>query len=223
VSIHQSPEPGKPFNFSNVLDCVLIPRVIAADSTLLPGARLLWGVIRQRSWRDGICTASDQTLAEEIGVSDRAVRKYVAQLTAAGLLVSSPRPGLTAARQLCWAERFIGTVSSKLSRPSIWDQEQARPRPEKTALGVERAYRPPGTGVPPPRNGRAAPLRNRGSSLVVPGKPLPSGVVDVSTGAGRDQQAQAPPEKPQPNRGGALKSAADILRGLDLSKPGGGI
>jgi len=104
------PAAGTLFNFSKVLDSVLIPRVIARDRKLPPGARLLWGVIRQRSHRDGVCASSDADLAEELGVSERQLRRYCAVLVREGLMLSKPRPGLTPHRGLLWNERFISTV-----------------------------------------------------------------------------------------------------------------
>ena len=104
------PAAGTIFNFSKLLDSVLIPRVIARDRKLQPGARLLWGVIRQRSHRDGVCASSDADLAEELGVSERQLRRYCAALIREGLLISKQRPGLTPHRALLWNDRFNSTV-----------------------------------------------------------------------------------------------------------------
>src|SRR6516225_10961535 len=86
VEMSSTPRNGHPWNFNAVLECVLIPKTIATDGKLLPGARLLWGVIRQFSCRDGRCLLSDKDLAAAVGVAWRQVIRYCRQLEAAGLL-----------------------------------------------------------------------------------------------------------------------------------------
>ena len=105
-----TPRNGQPFNFQGLLEVYMIPRTIAADKKLSPGARLLWGVIRQHSMHDGRCNRSDETLAELLAVSDRQLRRYTRVLESAGLLRSTPRPGKTPIRQLLWDSRFAGKI-----------------------------------------------------------------------------------------------------------------
>src|SRR5215470_7240110 len=105
-----TPTNGQPFNFHGVLEAYLIPRVVAADSHLLPGARLLWGVIRQHSHRDGRCTLSDKDLGAAAGVGWHQAFRYCRQLERAGLLRTTPRPGHTPVRELCWNARFAGAI-----------------------------------------------------------------------------------------------------------------
>ena len=104
------PAAGMVFNFSKILDAVLIPRVIAQNPDLQPGARLLWGVIRQRAWRDGVCTSSDADLAREVAVSPRQLRRYLGSLINHGFLRSTPRAGDTPRRALLWNECFNQSV-----------------------------------------------------------------------------------------------------------------
>jgi hypothetical protein len=92
----------------------MIPRTIAADKKLPPGARLLWGVIRQHSMHDGRCNRSDETLAQLLAVSDRQLRRYTRVLEAAGLLRSTPRPGKTPIRELLWDSRFAGKIRARV-------------------------------------------------------------------------------------------------------------
>lgn len=105
-----APVSGQPFNFQGLLESYLIPRTVAADKKLAPGARLLWGVIRQHSFRDGRCYASDETLGKLLAVSDRQFRRYAGMLVTAGLLRSTPRPGKTPIRELLWHSRFNGKI-----------------------------------------------------------------------------------------------------------------
>ena len=101
-----APTTGEPWNFNGVLECLLIPKTIAADGNLLPGARLLWGVIRQYSCRDGYCVLADEALAKTVGVVRRQVIRYFHQLERAGLLRTTLRPGKTPIRELLWDSRF---------------------------------------------------------------------------------------------------------------------
>jgi DNA-binding transcriptional MocR family regulator len=105
-----TPRNGEPFNFQGLLEVYMIPRTIAADKKLPPGARLLWGVIRQHSMNDGRCNRSDETLAQLLGVSSRQLRRYTQVLESAGLLRSTPRPGKTPIRELLWDSRFAGKI-----------------------------------------------------------------------------------------------------------------
>jgi len=128
-----SPSVGQPFNFSHVLDCVLIPRTIACDRALLPGARLLWGALRQRSYRDGRCTCSDQQLGDEVAVNAWAIRKYLRQLRKAGLVQVTPRAGKTPVRELLWHPRFAGLVQRLPARPEVWSSSPAQARQTQSA------------------------------------------------------------------------------------------
>ena len=155
---------GVPFNFHGILDVVLIPRVIAADPTLSPGTRLLWGVIRRQAWKDGWCRSTDAELASALGVLPRQARKYLVQLTRAGLLSTRQRPGTTPERALMLTDRFkvrmAGTAEVVLPRqpPSIgaYHNSAPPPRSKRTAPPVQKD-RPPGPFGPPY-------IRNKGSS-----------------------------------------------------------
>ena len=139
-----APITGQPFNFNGVLEAYLIPRVVAADKKLPPGARLLWGVIRQHSYRDGRCCASDESLGRLLAVSDRQTRRYLKSLETAGLLRTTQRAGKTPVRELLWDSRFAGKI-----RP-----------------GTDTSVRGGGHLRPGGRTDTAAPLKEVGSSAV---------------------------------------------------------
>lgn len=120
-----TPINGQPWNFHGVLDSYLIPRVVARDSKLLPGARLLWAVIRQHSWQNGRCTLSDESLARAVGVQWRQSIRYCRQLERAGLLRTTARPGKTPVRELLWDARFTGKVRKP---PVLEDRGGCPPR-----------------------------------------------------------------------------------------------
>jgi hypothetical protein len=163
-----TPISGQPWNFNAVLECLLIPKTIAADGKLLPGARLLWGVIRQYSCRDGRCILSNEKLAAAVGVGWHQITRYCQQLERAGLLRTIPRPGRTPVRVLLWNARF--------------NAAPARPLPSK-AGGVALQ----GRGVCLPGQSH---IRNKGSSEVVQSKKNPSAQ------SAPKPEAAAPPTKP---------------------------
>ena len=89
---------------------ILIPKCIALCRQLSPGARLLWGMIRSLSKRDGYCDAAEDTLARRLAVSSRQIRRYCHQLEAAGFLETEQRRGTTARRWLLLHPSFGGPV-----------------------------------------------------------------------------------------------------------------
>ena len=119
-----TPTNGEPWNFNGILESCLIPYVIASDKKLLPGARLLWGVIRQYSYTDGKCTRSDATLASAVGVEWRQLTRYCRQLERRGLLRTTERPGRTPVRELLWDSRFAGTMR----KPPVIEDRPPCPR-----------------------------------------------------------------------------------------------
>jgi len=140
-----SPVPGEPFDFSKILGGVLIPPVILRHPYLCPGARLLWGVIRARSHKQGFCGATDASLAMRLNVSERQIRRYMRQLVKTGLVGVVPRPGDPPERRTLWHAIFAGA---------------AYPTPDINVL-------PPGHISPPPRTETSADKR---SSEVVSGR-----------------------------------------------------
>jgi Helix-turn-helix domain len=108
VQASASPHHGEPYNYSRIMDAVMIPQVVYADRKLSPGARLLWGIIRRLGHRTGQCFASEVRLAEELAVTVRQVRRYCKQLVGAGLLQEREQPGRPSIRELLWHTRFNG-------------------------------------------------------------------------------------------------------------------
>jgi len=121
-----TPVIGEPWNFNVVLEGYLIPRTVLSDKKLPPGARLLWGVIRQHCFQDGCCYASDETLARRLAVSDRQLRRYANALQSAGLLRTTARPGKTPIRVLIAEARFDGKIRPRADT-SVRGGGQIRP------------------------------------------------------------------------------------------------
>lgn len=135
LEVSTTPTNGQPWNFSGLLQTLLVPRVIASDSALLPGARLLWAVIRQYSGHAGRCLLSDEELARAVGVQWRQCIRYCRQLERAGLLRTTPRPGKTPVRELLWEARFSGTIRKPpVSEDSTPCPPRQAPLPSKTGV-----------------------------------------------------------------------------------------
>lgn len=74
-------------------DVLVMPNTIIADRGLTPGAKFLYSVLLNHSWRNRIVSPSHRTLAREIGASVRATRNYIDELTRAKLVTLQTRPG----------------------------------------------------------------------------------------------------------------------------------
>ena len=100
--------------FSQIPGSLLIPRCVLSDKALLLGARMLWGVIRQRSFNQGVCTSSYSQLAAELGCKAWAARKYCRALVKAGLLETTQRNGSTPVHRLLPAPRFADAITEAM-------------------------------------------------------------------------------------------------------------
>jgi hypothetical protein len=153
------PVKGVPYDFNKLLDTIMVPRVVARDPRLSPGAALLWGVIRQRTNARAWCRTPNKVLARELGVSAKQVQRYICQLTKAGLLHTISNPGEVPKRILLRDDRFDGTLpaASDYSKPGrITGAAKA-----KTPAATPRTdmSRPQDIKVPTPGQIRP-PLRN---------------------------------------------------------------
>lgn len=64
---------------------VLTAPVLESD-LLSPGAKLFYGQLSRFTGKTGVCWASNQTLSQELGVGERTISRYVAELAAAGFI-----------------------------------------------------------------------------------------------------------------------------------------
>jgi hypothetical protein len=74
-------------------DVLWMPNTIIADTKLTPGAKFLYSVLLNRSWKGSVVSPTHGALAREIGASVRATRNYIDELTHAKLIALRPRPG----------------------------------------------------------------------------------------------------------------------------------
>jgi Helix-turn-helix domain len=160
-NLTQSPTPGLPYNFSRVLDTVLIPEPIYADGTLAPGARLLWGILRRLAHKTGQCFATEARLAAELAVNERQIRRYCRQLVGAGLLRETLSPGRATVRELLWHARFNGEQTANSTSGTSGENNRRRRN--------DGNRRPPRTvsSLPTPDENVRTPRTNLSTSILI--------------------------------------------------------
>lgn len=108
TTIPNVPVVGEPWNFSRVETVLRLPASIAYNAQLSYAARLLWGIIRSLSWRDGRCFAKNETLCERLGCQERHLRNLCAELKQFGFLRETRRQNASPVRELLWNAVFNG-------------------------------------------------------------------------------------------------------------------
>lgn len=63
-----------------------VPNSVIKDVSLSRGARLLYVILSSYSWDKDFCYPAQETLAREIGLTDRQVRSLLKELEAAGYI-----------------------------------------------------------------------------------------------------------------------------------------
>ena len=71
---------GQPFNPYGMFTGIFIPEGLARCASIGAGAKVAWGRLARYAGADGRCYPTMKTLAGEIGVGERQVQKYVAEL-----------------------------------------------------------------------------------------------------------------------------------------------
>ncbi len=64
----------------------MVPNELLRDTSLSMGARQTWIALKSHAWQDPECWPGQETLARELGVSVRQVRRYLTELEGAGLV-----------------------------------------------------------------------------------------------------------------------------------------
>lgn len=57
-----------------------VPNVVLRHRTLSMGAKLAYAVLLSYAWQDGSCFHGQKRMGKDLGVTERAVRKYLAEL-----------------------------------------------------------------------------------------------------------------------------------------------
>jgi len=64
----------------------MIPLPVAAAHNLSPGAKLTYGILCRFAGKDGACYPTSRTIAQHLGVSERHVKRYLAELVNRGYI-----------------------------------------------------------------------------------------------------------------------------------------
>jgi biotin operon repressor len=62
------------------------PYLVMRDTQLSLGARLTYAFLLMYAWQEGSCFASQQKMAADMGMSDRHLRRFIAELKASGYI-----------------------------------------------------------------------------------------------------------------------------------------
>jgi biotin operon repressor len=68
-----------------------VPNHILDNSKLSPGAKLTYAMLLKYAWQHDYCFPGQETLAKDMGVSDRSVRTYLQELEKAEFVVIKQR------------------------------------------------------------------------------------------------------------------------------------
>lgn len=112
------------------------PKLIFADNRVSFAGRILYGLLKGYAWQEGHCRPGQQTLARDMGVSDRQVRTYLRELVDVGL-VEIERRGLTQTNV------YLLTDSFRSDRKPGPGQERGGTSDEVEAVEVEAGGKPP--------------------------------------------------------------------------------
>ncbi len=63
-----------------------LPYIVLRDIKLSTGARLAFAVLLSYAWQDESCFAGQRKMAQDMGVSDRQLRRYLEDLEQAGYI-----------------------------------------------------------------------------------------------------------------------------------------
>lgn len=63
------------------------PYLVMRDKTLSLGARMTYAFLLMYAWQEGSCFAGQKKLAEELGVSERHLRRFLTELKEANYII----------------------------------------------------------------------------------------------------------------------------------------
>jgi hypothetical protein len=78
----------------------MVPNHVLVSEKISPGAKLAYAMLLKYAWQNDYCFPGQETLAKDMGVTDRSVRTYLEELE---------------------AEKFIGIKQRGLGRPNLYE------------------------------------------------------------------------------------------------------
>lgn len=120
----QHPQVGQTFIPFRLFRGAFLPNVILRYPGLSPSAKLLWARLAQYAGENGKCYPSQVTLAEELGITDRHIRKLLTELEDKGFVVGERTPsqrliGANARYRFLWHEVFNDAPEEKPTIPEL--------------------------------------------------------------------------------------------------------
>ncbi len=108
IKIQQSDEPknGDVFNPYKRFTGILIPESLVRGPEISPGAKLCYGRLARYAGQDGKCFPAVQTLAAEIGVTERQGQNYLKELESRHLIRRDFKPGKSSDFVFLWHDTF---------------------------------------------------------------------------------------------------------------------
>lgn len=119
----------------------VIPSVVMLDTQLSASAKLLYGIITWRSGKFGFCWATNDTLAEDVGLSAKRITPLIAQLEERGHIETEILPDKTVTggkrRNIYPVVRSTrGLVGGILKNEDTLSSETRIPSPQKRGDGI---------------------------------------------------------------------------------------
>lgn len=119
----------------------VIPSVVMLDAQLSASAKLLYGIITWRSGKFGFCWATNDTLAEDVGLSAKRITPLIAQLEERGHIETEILPDKTVTggkrRNIYPVVRSArGLVGGILKNEDTLSSETRIPSPQKRGDGI---------------------------------------------------------------------------------------
>ena len=68
-----------------------VPNLVLTNKELSIGAKITYAMLLKYSWDNDYCFPGQQTLADDIGSTDRSVRKWLKELNASGFITITQR------------------------------------------------------------------------------------------------------------------------------------
>jgi hypothetical protein len=104
-------EPGKPFNPFRIFKELFIPDALAAYPGLSPGAKLCYGALVRFGGKKRNPWPSVAKLSVRLGVTDRQVQRYLAELITEGFISRTIKRGYSSRFHFLWHTCFSGRAT----------------------------------------------------------------------------------------------------------------
>src|ERR1017187_6441753 len=183
-------EVGQPFNPFGLFTGIFIPDALVRSTIISPGAKLVYGRLARYAGQDGRCYPAVETLASEVGLGERQVQRYLAELEREHLIRRviryAGRAQTSNGFEFLWHEIFQKGVTH-LSGEGVSDPSPPPLTDASLPSGISRAI---GTRIRC-SSGRARHTGLRGESDAP--APIPPGTAELVALPGQPPTPGSPP------------------------------